>query len=314
MHLVLLGPQRFQRTVADSLQSLGVSGQIATVTAGWQEREPEDEELHVHLGGLGKNLSLYRRADEVFNEDPEFFKAHRERLDRLEQAEDIYRVRLDHAMQAAFDLKKRRGDPELIETELEDAIMAIRQLDEHHLGVVREIHQELYAKWPPHERELLLVHRTEVAEILDDSEALAIAGGHVGELLNCLHLFNIAPQLGNKPVVAWSAGAMAVCEKVVVFHERAFHGPKHAEVLDDGLGLCTGVIPLPHAKSRLRLEDRDRVSLFARRFAPSVCVPLDSGARLDYSEGGWTAPSGISRLQMDGEIELLGPSISLAGL
>lgn len=309
MPVVLLGPQRFQQTVSETLESLGVLGQVATVTAGWRERESEDEELQAHLESRGQNLFLYGRAEEVFLEDVDFFTAHREMLDHLEQAEDLYRVRLDHAMQAAHEIKGRRGSPELVEAELADAVESVRQLDDHHNENVRKIHQEFYAKWPPHDRESVLEHRTQVAEILDGSEALAIAGGHVGELLNCLHLFNIAPHLSDKAVVAWSAGAMVVCERVVVFHERALHGPKHAEVLDDGLGLCRGVIPLPHARNRLRLDDRDRVSLFARRFAPAACVPLDDGTRLDYVQGGWTSPSGVRRLREDGELEQLGPSV-----
>ena len=37
--VTLLGPQRLQPTVAPTLESLRIHGQIATVTAGWQERE-----------------------------------------------------------------------------------------------------------------------------------------------------------------------------------------------------------------------------------------------------------------------------------
>ena len=48
--IVLLGPQREQRTVADAVRGLGVEGPVATVTAGWEEREAEDTELRDHLG------------------------------------------------------------------------------------------------------------------------------------------------------------------------------------------------------------------------------------------------------------------------
>ena len=49
MRIVLLGPQR-RPTLEGVARSLalagpGVSGPVATVTAGWQEREPDDGEL-----------------------------------------------------------------------------------------------------------------------------------------------------------------------------------------------------------------------------------------------------------------------------
>jgi len=49
--VLLLGPQRFEPTLASAVRSLGIDGAIATVTAGWQERESEDDELREHVGG-----------------------------------------------------------------------------------------------------------------------------------------------------------------------------------------------------------------------------------------------------------------------
>jgi hypothetical protein len=41
-NVVLLGPQRFEPTLASVVRSLGIQEDLATVTAGWQEREDED--------------------------------------------------------------------------------------------------------------------------------------------------------------------------------------------------------------------------------------------------------------------------------
>ena len=65
MKVILLGPQR-RPTVDVVARSLGLGregldGPVATVTAGWQEREPDDGELTALLGGRAVNLSLYRR-------------------------------------------------------------------------------------------------------------------------------------------------------------------------------------------------------------------------------------------------------------
>ncbi len=66
-----------------------------------------------------------------------------------------------------------------------------------------------------------------------DPSALAIAGGHVGELARVLHLFHVAPHLPPR-VVAWSAGAMALTERVVLFHDFVPHGVAQTEVYGAG--------------------------------------------------------------------------------
>ena len=61
MSVILLGPQR-RPTLDAVLRSLGPPpGTFATVTAGWQEREPDDQELAALLGGRSVNLGLCRR-------------------------------------------------------------------------------------------------------------------------------------------------------------------------------------------------------------------------------------------------------------
>jgi len=47
---ILLGPQR-RPTLDGMVRSLGLPGPFATVTAGWQEREPDDGELRALLDG-----------------------------------------------------------------------------------------------------------------------------------------------------------------------------------------------------------------------------------------------------------------------
>ncbi|MCB1055376.1 MAG: hypothetical protein KDD11_07665, partial [Acidobacteria bacterium] len=73
--------------------------------------------------------------------------------------------------------------------------------------------------------------------------------------------------------------------------------------LDLGLGLYRGVVALPHAEHRLRLDDPVRVGLFAERFAPAVCVAMDSGARLHWDGERWTAGPGTPLLTASGDLE-----------
>ena len=43
--VVLLGPQRLAPTLRDAIEAVGVDGPVAAVTAGWEEREPEDRQV-----------------------------------------------------------------------------------------------------------------------------------------------------------------------------------------------------------------------------------------------------------------------------
>jgi hypothetical protein len=124
-----------------------------------------------------------------------------------------------------------------------------------------------------------------------------VAGGHVGVLADVLHLFNVAAALnGGSLVIAWSAGAMALTDRIVLFHDRAPQGPGHPEVYGSGLSLLRDVVLLPHARARLLLDDAPRMAVFARRFAPARCVPLEAGTRIDVpADGAW--PPGIRTIE-----------------
>jgi hypothetical protein len=302
-HVTLLGPQRLQPTLGPVLQSLGVhTGRIATITAGWQEREPDDSDLHEHLGRRSINLSLYLRAERVFLRDQQLASAHHHRQAALRELQDLYNVRLDHLMATAYELRRRDSASVLVAEARAAAIEAVRTLDAQHLAREREIHAEYVQRWRPHERDAVMRERSEIDAILRDSAAVAIAGGHVAVLLNRLRLFGLDAALRGSVVVAWSAGSMAIADTVVLFHDQPPHGMGNAEVLDVGLGLAPGVVPLPQARHRLQLDARDRVAVFAERFAPAACVPMDEGARIDLGPDGWTALPGTQRLLPDGSV------------
>jgi hypothetical protein len=160
-------------------------------------------------------------------------------------------------------------------------------VDERHLARVCEARASFDAAARPAERAVVAGHRADVAEILDAASALVVAGGHVDELLHVLRLFAVpAPAV----VIAWSAGAMALTERVLLFHDpdphdAAPHDSSHAEFLDSGLGWLRGCVLLPHARRRLRTEDPRRMAELAFRAAPARCVILDDGVRLDLGSG-----------------------------
>jgi peptidase S51-like protein len=287
----------------------GVEGDFAAVTAGWEEREDEIDELRAHLDRRVVNLRLYARSEEVFRADPEFAEGFRERRRRLRELSDLHRIRLDHARRAERRLMQAEGDPELLEPERAAALDDVRRLDEHQRRRIAEVHADFEEVWRPAERDAVAAHRREVAELLSACSALAIAGGNVAVLIHRLRLFDVESHVGHLAVFAWSAGAMACSEEIVLYHDHPPQGPGHPEVFGAGLGLVPDVLPLPHASRRLRLDDAARVATFARRFAPRVCVAMDRGHGMAWERGAWTSVAGgARRLTEDGEVvEMFAP-------
>jgi hypothetical protein len=287
--ITLLGPQR--RPVLDKvLASLDIPGPVASVTAGWQERESDDAELDALTGGRSVNLRLHARWMDVLLRDPEYAAAEREHRLMLDELRQLYLVRLDHALDALSTVAQRTdGHARVHDMAVADALADVRQIDEQHLARVDELHADFYAGWRLEEREAVAAHREEVRVVLGTVGCLAIAGGHVGDLLRVLHVFHVAPHLPER-VIAWSAGAMALTSRVVLFHDRSAQGDAPTEVFDEGLDVLPGLVLLPHARRRLRTDDAARMSRLARRFAPATCLVLDDGVRVDVGPDGELPP------------------------
>jgi hypothetical protein len=303
---VLLGAQRFDPSLGDAVETVGVRGHIATITAGWQERESDDDDLKWHLEGRAVNLQLHKRGDEVFRDDPELRAAHRERQDALRHRQDFYRIRLEHAVEADRVIRQRAAPPDIAAEQAQESADAIRELDEWHLGLCAKIRGEFEAKWKPSERDIVKRHRDELAAIIADCGAIAIAGGQVATLINRLMLFGIAEMIGTRAVFAWSAGAMAISDRIVLFHDDPPQGPGVSEVLDTGLGLAPGLVALPQPETRLRLDDSDRVQRLVKRFQPARSFAFPARAWMIWRDGKVDEPHDLIELLPDGRTNELG--------
>ncbi len=302
--IVLLGPQRPKPTLLPLLREHAAEGPLAVVTAGWEEREDEVERLEAYVGRPVVNLRIYRRVEDAFLEDGELAAAYRERRARLTELGDIFRARLVHAHAAAAEMLRARGSADLVHPEREDALAVLRALDARHLSRLEEVHAEFEERWRPRERESVAAQRAGVEGLLQGCTAVAIAGGNVAVLSNRLRFLDFGSLLGRRPLFAWSAGAMAAGERIVLFHDNPPQGPGIPEVFGRGLGLYPGLLPLPHARRRLRLDDRPRMELFARRFAPQDCVALDEGSGMAWDGRRWApAAEGARRITRRGRVE-----------
>jgi hypothetical protein len=299
--VVLLGPQRRHPDLGAVAGPLADGTPVALVTAGWQEWEDDDARIRDILGSGAFNLRLWGRADQVWREDRELAAAHRRLQDDVRDLRRAYNVRLARAMDAWIALHDTPGRPEVMDRERDEALAAVQALDRHHARRVSELRGAFYRDLDPLMRGSVGKVRDEIRRGLEGVKVVVVMGGHVPALLNRLRLFGVDGLLGGRTVVACSGGAMALAGQVVLFHDSPPWGPGHAEMGEVGLGLFPGVVALPDASARLRLDDGGRVSRMARRFAPDVCVALDEGTRLEW-DGAWH-PHGARRLSGYGWVE-----------
>jgi hypothetical protein len=265
MSVTVLGPQR--RPTVEPVLAGAVA---ATVTAGWREREADDAELDGLLGGRTVNLRLHARWLAVLEADPELADAERNHRAVLDELQELYLVRLEHAEQAAQAIRRSSTRPRTRNAALADAEIALSLLDAQHLARVADVRADFEAAWRPGDRDAVGQQRAQVGAVLRDASVLVLAGGHVGVLLHVLQLFAVTAPA---QVVAWSAGAMALTDRVILFTDG------HAEAYAPGLGLLPDTVLLPHARRRLPMDEPAKLGALARRFAPATCVVLDDGVR-----------------------------------
>lgn len=286
--VVLLPGLRDDRRLPDVVTEVAPSGPVAMITAGWQEWEEDDGGLRRALGTRVEsvNLRLYHRGAQVWDADPELAGGHRELQQRVRFLRRVYNFRLARAMEAWIRIQEVEGDPVVLGPEEASALEAVRRLDDHHRRRLRELRRDFYDAFDPLMRDAVSRRRDEVRKELNRCGMVVMTGGHVPVLLNRLRLFGLDQLIRDKVLVAMGGGAMALGEQVVLFHDSPPWGPGHAEVGEVGPALYPGVVPLPRPSVRLRLDDPDRVSRMARRFAPGTCLLLEPGTRVDW-DGAW---------------------------
>ena len=301
--VVLLGAQRFEPTLRSVADGLGLGERIALVTAGWQEREEEDGELVEHLGRKTVNLRIYERTEDIFQRDRALHDAHRQRQLLLRRRQDFYRIRLEHLLEAAHAIRTRSAEPGLAAEEEEASAGFLRTLDAGHLDACARIRAEFDERYDTHGRAAVAEHREQIAELLQGSDGIAISGGNVGVLLSRLHLLGFGDLCADHPLLAWSAGAMVLAERVVLYHDFPPQGHGDPQVLDRGLGLAPGVVVLPNPETRLDAQNQDRIGELARRFAPDRCVAFPARSHITLRGRAVLEAEAALLLGKDGSVE-----------
>ncbi len=306
---LLMGPQRPTVNLRRAIDESGLTdARIAVISAGWQEAEGDIDDVRAIVGRELTDLGLYARAEALMAAHPEFHSAYRTRQERLVELQRLYRLRLRHLMVAARQTLRADGDPELLAPEQRHAIAQLRALDRHHLHRVHAIHDDFDGKWSRVQFEPLAGQAAEIEAAIDDADAVLITGGNVVVLLNRILLFGLGRSLRAKHLAAWSAGAMVLSDRVVLFHDRMPLGRRDPELLGAGLGIVPDAILLPDAVRRIREKDTVRTGTYSRRFSPSTCIAMDSGSLLRFENGALVAAEGARRLTVRGGFAPLQPA------
>jgi len=304
---ILLGPQRPTINLGRVREVALPEGPMAVISAGWQEAEADIDEVYEQVQSPLLDLKLYQRAEQVFSEDPNLHKAYRQRQDRLQELQQLYRMRLRQLMTAARRIRRAKAARDLVEAELQHAVAQLRELDQHHLGRIATVYDEFADALGPNSSGLLADHIAEINTILEDCDSVLITGGNVLVLLNRLQLFDLKAQLAKRHLVAWSAGAMVLSDLIVLYHDRTPLGRRDVEVLGPGMGILHDKIFLPDARKRLLEKDVSRISVLHERFSPADCITLNSGSFLRLYDNIIQTAEQVGYLGESGRVQGLSP-------
>jgi hypothetical protein len=199
----------------------------------------------------------------------------------------LYGVRLQHLFDTWQALGLRHEEPGLIQQQRESLMQELRRLDDEHLQRIDELVREYADTLRTRFDEPLQTQRHELARLASECEVVLLAGGNVSTMQETLELFSLGEMLRDKLVVGWSAGAMVLTDRVVLYHDHPPQGVGNPEVLCRGLGVVGGLVVLPHAAERLDLGDPARAGRLAARFEPALCVTLERGSALRHQSGSW---------------------------
>lgn len=181
--------------------------------------------------------------------------------------------------------------------ELNHTLSALRANDARMLGVLSEAEDLLLnrtgLRFDPAWRQA----RADLEARMLGADALLFLGGNPVWLLESLRFFDLRPALVESLrrgalFVAVSAGALLLCERIIIYNERsADPEARDFRLLDTGMGLVGGLQIMPHCMDRIHTDDAENLAYLARRFSAHVCAGLNQESFLLLDFAAQTATS-----------------------
>ncbi len=243
------------------------------------EKEPELAQLYSDKQAeVKKTMELYRRSNRM---------ALRQLKAQLATVQSWYpQWSFARLLGRAGTHRGRIDDAQgLAAEELSLELDRIREQDEWLLDRLERLRCAFLSTSKLRENKTWLAKRRLLVRRIRSAATLVFYGGHLAVLLNRLHFFDLGSVFceslaAGATIVARSAGAMALGERVVVYHDEYQDRHHTFEVFGRGVGLLPGLLVLPQHAERIRKGSRDHLTFLARRFPLRACIGLDEGAVL----------------------------------
>lgn len=253
----------------------------------WQAflaRRPDVASVHAEIGQVREEIRSYYLDRTTFEAD---FVRRGARMARgrfpgfaLGRIRDLDPLRPDGTHTGAAWLAQALG------RELVASITALRENDARMMAALTEAEEQLLSRTGLRHDPQWQAERAQLERRVLDADAILLFGGSPLQLLDALRFFDLRPAFletlrRGATLVATSAGALVLGERIVVFDDRnPDPRSRHFQLLDRGLGLVGGVQVFPHCNDRIHTDDPDNLAYLARRFGDRVCVGLNEESYL----------------------------------
>lgn len=179
--------------------------------------------------------------------------------------------------------------------ELRHALDTLEANDDHLVDLLDEIEQRVFdAAGVAYDPAWRAAQERLERRILE-ANTIILFGGHLDLLLDALRFFRLRDVLGEAlrrgaQIVAMSAGAMVLCERVIIYDDFSSKR-RDFQLYDRGLALVRDIQLFPHCMERIQTDDADNLAYLARRFRHHACVGLNQRSFLLFEPGAHRATS-----------------------
>lgn len=173
--------------------------------------------------------------------------------------------------------------------ELRQALDTLEANDDHLVALLDEVEQRSFDADGLTYDEAWRAARGRLERRILEANTIVLFGGNLDRLLGALRLFRLRDALAEAlrrgtTIVAMSAGAMALCERVIIYDDFAATR-RDFQLYDRGLALVRDVQLFPHCTERIQTDDPDNLAYLARRFRHHACVGLNQRSFLLFEPG-----------------------------
>jgi peptidase E len=189
--------------------------------------------------------------------------------------------------------------------DMRDVIGTLCLNDDRMVEILHVLDEHFAAASGLHYNPTWLELRARLEERVLSAASIFIFGGHLAALHRCLTFFRLRDAFREAlrrgtTFFAVSAGALLLCERIIVYNDFASEvGPRREfQLFDRGFGLVADLQIFPHCMDRIQTDDADNLAYLAHRFQNRTCVGLNEESFLlveRSSNGGRIQATSVGR-------------------